>query len=140
MEIRDQKSADRTNKPLSRILFSFQGRINRVEFWLVWLGLFVCLLAVYLPWQRGSSGVPFFVMVFPALWIGTAIQVKRWHDLGLSGWYFFVNFIPYLGSAISMICLGFIPGTKGVNKYDEVPATPDEQAQAQSKFTKGEPV
>jgi uncharacterized membrane protein YhaH (DUF805 family) len=49
-------------------------------------------------------------------WLSLATQVKRWHDVNLSGWMVLLNCVPYLG-IIPFIVLGCLKGTKGNNRY-----------------------
>jgi len=51
-----------------------------------------------------------------AWWLSLATQVKRWHDVNLSGWMVLLNCVPYLG-IIPFIILGCLKGTKGNNRY-----------------------
>ena len=54
-------------------------------------------------------------------WIGLAAEVKRWHDCGKSGWWFFIIIIPILGPIWKLIELGFFRGTEGWNEYGSDP-------------------
>jgi len=65
------------------------------------------------------------VLSILSLWVGLAIQVKRWHDLGRSGWMYLINFIPGVGSLVSLVWLGFYKGTAGPNKYGDEPPKGD---------------
>lgn len=55
------------------------------------------------------------------LWIVLAVQVKRWHDRGKSGWMVLVYFIPLIGSFWVLIECGFLSGTAGPNQYGPDP-------------------
>lgn len=63
----------------------------------------------------GSRSLAYFIcgvsMMFLIyfLFINT---VKRLHDTGISGWFFFIRLIPIIG-----LLLWVIPGTKGPNQY-----------------------
>jgi uncharacterized membrane protein YhaH (DUF805 family) len=89
---------------LLSLLFSFNGRVNRAQYWLGTLGVntvnWVVMLAV-----AGTSAVPVaknpsaalaaasaqLAVVLPisiaVTWIALALQVKRFHDRGQSGWW-----------------------------------------------------
>ena len=136
---------------VTRVLTSFDGRINRRQYWLKGclpiVGLSV-MVPAGLALQAGLVLTLFFgldgvleglensedlgILLIP-LWIPFAIVLtlfqyavfaKRWHDLGISGWWSAILFIPIVGSIVIIpltIALGSIPGRKGVNKYGEQP-------------------
>jgi uncharacterized membrane protein YhaH (DUF805 family) len=56
---------------------------------------------------------------------GVAISVRRFHDIGLSGWFYLVMFVIgfALGGivAILAIVLGLIPSQKRENRWGPVP-------------------
>lgn len=106
-------------------LFSFQGRTPRRSFWGVLMGIFAAILAVggimnELAGDGGKSAyedVVFAILFLPCMWIGLAMQVKRWHDRGHSGWRVLINAIPILGPLWVMVELGFLKGTAGANRF-----------------------
>ena len=53
-------------------------------------------------------------------WSLIAIQVKRWHDRDKSGWWIFINIIPFIGFW-ALIENGFLRGTEGKNRFGEDP-------------------
>lgn len=122
------------------ILFSFQGRISRQEYWVkgVLLGglLFgVILIAAIMvdigmgninvnnpndPNSRGAI-VTVLVYLFIVLWPGLALQAKRWHDRDKSGWFVLVNLIPIAGAIWSFVEVGCLRGTIGPNRFGPDP-------------------
>ncbi|MFT6862889.1 MAG: uncharacterized membrane protein YhaH (DUF805 family), partial [Akkermansiaceae bacterium] len=54
-------------------------------------------------------------------WMGLALQGKRWHDRGKSGWMILVNFIPLVGGIWALVECGFLSGTPGPNQYGPDP-------------------
>jgi len=96
---------------LFSLLFSFKGRINRVQYWLGSLGVGVAgLLAIGIsvvmsfPGQSADKvamaqavlslvGTIFVVMLVLG-WSQLAIQVKRFHDRGQPGWLSMLPVIP----------------------------------------------
>ena len=79
-------------------LFSFKGRISRVQF-LIGLGVIVVLLvfplmsAANFMDPRGGVGlfVPVTILLLIAVaWIHSAIVVQRVRDAGHPGWYYFI--------------------------------------------------
>lgn len=125
--------------PLNQLLFGFNGRIRRSQYWLTWLAcilvlcvvnapLFFMLRASYDPYTGTSStsglaGIAVLVMFglyIPAIWIGLALQVKRWHDRDKSGWWVLIGLIPFGGLWVLIEC-GFLDGTQGPNKFGPSP-------------------
>jgi len=90
---------------------TFQGRSTRSEYW--YFMLFFTLMIV-LPFviagflgvgENGQmimftiAGIALLVHIIPSI----AISVRRLHDIGKSGWWYFISFIPYVGSIAIMI-------------------------------------
>ena len=98
--------------------FTFSGRASRSEFWWSYLGIILFQLGV---------GVVFFISLFIAMgtgieeevfWIGwcccsipiyfgmfipyLAASVRRLHDVGYSGWWMLITFVP-LGGIILLV-------------------------------------
>jgi len=46
------------------------------------------------------------------------LQIRRWHDVGQSGWLVLLNFVPFAGFIVLIVVL-FIPGTPGPNQYGD---------------------
>jgi uncharacterized membrane protein YhaH (DUF805 family) len=55
------------------------------------------------------------------MWFMLATCVKRWHDLGQSGWMVLLNF-TFVFIPVALVWLGFIKGKKGNNRYGLDPA------------------
>jgi uncharacterized membrane protein YhaH (DUF805 family) len=111
----------------SFVAFTLQGRINRRT----WLG-FALIIAVlgllaellirrvfHLPMQVATPETPFLVanlggdveilteLIF--LWPSLAIDVKRWHDLGRSGWTCLILYGP--AAVLYVLEIGGFGGT-----------------------------
>ncbi len=109
-----------------QILFSFQGRIPRRQFWggqLVQILLFgvLCLLVGLSTDAPGLGALVLLVLLVPlyviAIWYSLALNAKRAHDRDKSGWFILVALIPIIGSIWLLIELGFLRGTEGDNRY-----------------------
>lgn len=59
--------------------------------------------------------------MWPLIIAGVVVQVRRWHDINASGWLTLINVIPYLGQAATIIVCGFVPGTRGPNRFGPDP-------------------
>ena len=62
--------------------------------------------------------IAIFVIIF---WPLLALQTKRWHDRGKSGWWTLISLIPIIGAAWQLIELGFLDGTYDDNQFGPVP-------------------
>lgn len=101
------------------LLFSFDGRVGRRAFWLYTLFQIVCVVTgVRLFTDEGDDPLMVvFAFSLITLWPTLAIEVKRLHDLDMSGIWLMLIFMPYLGSLILVALMGFFPGTPGENRY-----------------------
>jgi uncharacterized membrane protein YhaH (DUF805 family) len=122
---------------VQKLLFSFEGRINRAKFWLVLLGVAAVEVIVlsatggsaYLTaadptmvmQSMSSTGYIPLIIFIPLFWIGLAVNVKRWHDRDKSGWWILINLVPVIGGLWSLIETGFLPGTRGSNRFGPDP-------------------
>ena len=110
----------------------FSGRARRKEFWMFTLFhfIFVFILAFLIGFSGGgfeSNETPSFIMigVFAIYALGTiipslAVTVRRLHDIGKSGTWYFISFIPYIGS-FWLLILMCMDGNNGTNKWGENP-------------------
>ena len=100
--------------------FVIQGRASKSEFWwfqLLWSASFFIMFIF-----EGSEPVAYFfygiiVIIFIPLF---TVGVRRLHDTGKSGFYYFWSLVPFIGS---LIVLAFMlgDGTKGRNQYGDNP-------------------
>lgn len=102
---------------------TFTGRATRSEYWLFALFNFLVIIfwlfitvifakdksAAYL--IMALSGISMLVLIVP----GLAVGVRRLHDVGKSGWWMFVSFIPYIGGLILLYYM--CKGSTGDNEY-----------------------
>ena len=122
-------SSNRIKITTKNVLFSFNGRIPRSAFWIVygimfpinyiigqrflmftnWHGIGWALLVVYSIWSLIS------------IWMSLAIFTKRWHDLNRSGWMSLLMLIPIIGPLLVLGWCGFTKGDVGPNEYGEDP-------------------
>mgnify|MGYP000202236192 FL=1 len=117
------------------LLFSFDGRLNRLPYWGV--VLLMLLLGAGFNFSVGDFGPGRPMTTGPAileslvfllfLWVGLAVQIKRWHDRDKSGWWALLNLIPVIGTLWILIECGFLRGTYGGNRFGPDPLGPPEQ-------------
>ena len=116
----------------------FGGRARRREYWMFTLITTVIMLAAALAGlglfaAAKPLGIVVFVLdiayalatVVPTL----AVAIRRLHDSGLSGWWYLVGFVPYVGGIVLLVlcCLDSADDNKyGPNpKRQQPPRVPD---------------
>ncbi len=117
-------------------LFGFKGRIGRGSWWfgqligLIIIGaLFAMSLVFYGPNRTEASNSDFlFLLVLVLSLVAIAVinicaTVKRYHDRGKSGWWYFVSLIPLIGGIWQLIECGFCSGDDGDNDYGQPPGS-----------------
>lgn len=117
---------------------NFNGRSRRAEFWWPYLMIFIITLVLTVVMMSGlnsaqySNDVPLSVMIGGGL-LGIfvlailipqiAVSVRRLHDRNMTGWFYLVSFVPYVGGIILLVMMA-LPGTQGPNKYGPDPKNP----------------
>ena len=115
---------------MARLLFSFRGRIGRGQYWTGQL------LSVVIPAIAAAAVVGFFELLFPgspdkslygglgllaclglSLFIQFAVMAKRCHDLGKSGVWTVLAFVPLLNLVWMVAGLGIPEGQPEDNRW-----------------------
>lgn len=111
---------------LGALLWSFNGRISRGEFWLGILLVCVPLLVVEAGIRvLAAIGSEILLLVGYVIAIAAtvaifAVYAKRFHDRGRSGWWSLILLIPILQFWAPVEC-GFLEGTDEPNAFGPVP-------------------
>ena len=110
----------------------FSGRARRKEFWMFTLFHFIIIILFMLMAFTFNTDnyegeeTNYFAMIFVGLYfLGTiipsiAVSVRRLHDIGKSGFWYFISFIPYIGS-FWLLILMCMEGKSGINQWGENP-------------------
>jgi uncharacterized membrane protein YhaH (DUF805 family) len=109
------------------LLTSFTGRIGRQTYWLCTLAFFLFFLLVSTLLGSDEEGLGAVLMVLLMLvttFMGFAVAAKRWHDRDKCGWWSLIAFVPIIGGIWMLIELGFLPGTRGPNRFGPDPIGP----------------
>jgi uncharacterized membrane protein YhaH (DUF805 family) len=126
--------------PIKNHYADFSGRASRKQFWMFALGhtlfVFAWMLVVLVffaaSFAEGFDGgatvfmLPLVLGLFFLVWLGLflvpsiAIQVRRLHDIGLSGWWYFISFVPYIGGLVLFI-MSCLQSEQHTNKYGPNP-------------------
>ena len=88
-----------------RKYFDFRGRAQRAEYW--WWVLFTTLASIALQAVDAVTGFPVLDALFSLATIipTLAVSWRRMHDIGRSGWWNFLVFIPIALMAFAMFPL-----------------------------------
>jgi uncharacterized membrane protein YhaH (DUF805 family) len=105
----------------------FDGRARRKEYWMfvLWNLIITAVLyfvaAVIVTSTNSQAGnILVDLYSFAVLIPGIAVSVRRLHDIGKSGWWFFLAFIPLIG-AIILIVWAIQDSKPGNNQYGPNP-------------------
>ena len=120
----------------------FAGRSRRLEYLLFWVTFYGVFLGIFMVGDivgpligvvsnRASGSAAMSVSIVLALLFmlsailpAIALSVRRLHDLGLSGWWMLLWFVPILGQILGWLLsllIIFIPGPRGENQYGHDP-------------------
>lgn len=107
---------------------TFSGRARRREFWLFTLFTWIVSFVLQIISVAASDSVALNVLVTVAsllfsLFIiipGLALDVRRLHDTGRSGWWLLICLLPIIG-AIVLLVFFCKAGTVGENEYGPDP-------------------
>jgi uncharacterized membrane protein YhaH (DUF805 family) len=110
-------------------VLSFDGRIGRGTWWianLVFLVVYFVLgsiMGLFSDGQTASGGALLFfsLLVLALSVVSLSFGVRRWHDLGKSGWWVCIALIPILGALYALVMQGFVAGDPGPNQYGPTP-------------------
>jgi len=87
---------------------TFSGRATRSEYWyffLFYYFLTFCLSFIVGFSQSDHALAVIGLLCLPILLPSLAVTVRRLHDTGRSGWWFFISFVPYIGGIALLIFL-----------------------------------
>jgi uncharacterized membrane protein YhaH (DUF805 family) len=121
----------------------FGGRARRTEFWMfVLVNLLISIVLGIVDTATGtanayamggmasySPGILGSIYALAVLIPTIAVTVRRLHDTDRSGWWFFIQLIPVVGSIVMLVFM-CLEGTHGPNRFGADPklaATTGEQ-------------
>jgi uncharacterized membrane protein YhaH (DUF805 family) len=111
---------------------TFTGRSRRSEYWLVQLFLVLTNIAVAVIdlilmdgdvdrfIANGGGGIVGLVWIVVTIVPALAVLVRRLHDIGRSGWWALIGFVPIVG-AIVVLVFTVSDSALGENKYGPSP-------------------
>ena len=105
---------------IGNLLFNTEGEITRRDWWFGQVCVIVIALVLgflfhfSIPTELTlhifsihniSIGMVIGITCF---WMHLVLNMKRWRDIGKSGWWTILNYIPILGAFVSIFILGFV--------------------------------
>lgn len=99
----------------------FEGRARRKEYWMFQLFAIIFSLGLFvIDMVLGTFGVLNMIFSVFILVPSIAVIVRRLHDIGKSGAWFFISFIPLIGG-IWLLILVCTDSEQGSNMYGANP-------------------
>ena len=108
----------------------FTGRSRRKEYWMfqlfnILVGVAIAMVALLIGGKAGintfafSLGAYGLVSFVPSL----SCMVRRLHDTGRSGWWYFIGFVPLIGGIVLMVFM-VLDSDPDRNEYGPNPKVP----------------
>lgn len=104
----------------------FRGRTGRRGFWMFILFYFIASVVVVLAdmfllgYSTDEWGVLTILFTLGTFIPSLAIEVRRLHDVGKSGWWVFISLVPVIGG-IWLLVLCCMAGQPEANQWGEPP-------------------
>jgi uncharacterized membrane protein YhaH (DUF805 family) len=109
------------------LFFNPSGRIGRAPWWYVRLfNVFVIVISAFALLDGIAERNGFWLLISLMLcavvcWSDICASIKRYHDLGKSGWWMLIAVIPVLGPIWNFVECGFVGGELRDNAYGPGP-------------------
>jgi uncharacterized membrane protein YhaH (DUF805 family) len=105
----------------------FSGRARRTEYWMFLLFNIIFLIAAMLldnllktTFKDLPYGLFYLLYALAVIIPAIALVVRRLHDVGKSGWWYFIALIPLVGG-IWLLVLMLTDSQPGINQYGPNP-------------------
>ena len=121
-----QTTTSTSEESFFKTLFYFKGRIRRTKYCLTNICMGLLMVPYSLTGEDSSSeisdGLALYILltIIPYAWIIFANMAKRLHDLGKSGWFIALSYIPVLGQLFNLY-VTFAKGQECDNEYGPNP-------------------
>lgn len=105
----------------------FSGRARRTEYWMYTLFNLIAVIILGAIGGIGSaSDLPFLAALYPIYLLAVllptlAVTVRRLHDTGKSGWWYFIGIVPLIGPILLIVFLA--SPSDDVNQYGQAAPT-----------------
>lgn len=98
----------------------FSGRARRKEYWMFTLFHAIAIAVLFGIGAAMDSMILYFIYVLATLVPSLAVTVRRLHDTGRSGGWFFIAFVPFVGGIILLV-FTVLEGQPAANQYGPNP-------------------
>lgn len=101
---------------------TWEGRAGRAEYW--WWILFTLIIYVVgvVIDVALKSPIPTILLILVLLLPSIAVLVRRLHDTGRSGWWYWIGLVPLVGGIILLVFV--CSASQGPNSYGNGPDGP----------------
>jgi uncharacterized membrane protein YhaH (DUF805 family) len=101
--------------------FTFTGRARRKAYWMfVLFNIIVAVVLGMIDGVIGTGGLLGGLYGLAVLIPGIALAVRRLHDIGKSGWWLLLVFLPLIGGIILLV-FAVMDSQPGENQYGPNP-------------------
>lgn len=106
--------------PVSYLLFTNRGRIDRLTYWTASIFIWASFYFLFFLLNKVSYSATW--IIYPILfWALISTATKRLHDINKSGHWLWLILIPVFGPLVLIFLLGFKKGTLKLNSFGKVP-------------------
>ena len=99
--------------------FTIQGRASRSEYWWFWVTIMIAQIGLTI--VDSALGTPLMLLVLALMPASITAAIRRMHDIGKSGWWLLISFIPIIGGLVLLYWFIFDGGQPHANQYGAVP-------------------
>jgi len=98
-----------------------KGRARRKEYWMFFLfNMLFVIIAAIIDYILGTFPLIYLMYVVAVICPSIAVAIRRLHDVGKSGWWYFIGLIPIIGP-IWLLILLCTDGNPSENIYGPSP-------------------
>jgi uncharacterized membrane protein YhaH (DUF805 family) len=101
----------------------FKGRAARPEYWWFFLSYVIVYIVALIVFGALKAPVVAYIVILAYVLPLLSAAVRRLHDTGRSGWWYFIGLIPLVGPIILIVFLASA-GNPGGNAYGPPPGGP----------------
>jgi uncharacterized membrane protein YhaH (DUF805 family) len=101
----------------------FTGRAGRPEYWWFFLSYVIVYIVAIIIFGAIKTPVLAYIVALAYILPLLSAAVRRLHDTGRSGWWYFIALIPLVGPIILIVFLASV-GNPGANAYGPPPGGP----------------
>ena len=99
--------------------FTIEGRASRSEYWSFYLVFIIADIGLTI--ADSALGTPLVLLLLALIPASFCAAIRRMHDIGKSGWWLLIMFIPLIGGLVLLYWFIFDGGQPHANDYGAVP-------------------